>query len=138
MTTLIMKYVIVLQPYFERVWGWNSHSRNGDLESSETFEILEFDCRGQNTSYWGVLYIIKKLSKCRCWKWARMGHLDMYSTSYGKTKRRKLNWQFDSRPLKVGNRPDPTPMHANGVRYTVGKLSRRATSLLQTSPQLEV
>jgi len=36
-----------------------------------------------------------------------MGHLDIYSTSYGKKKGRESNWQFDSRPLKVGNRPDP-------------------------------
>jgi hypothetical protein len=112
MTTLIMKYVIVSQPYFERVWGWNSHSRNGDLESSGIFKILEFDCRGQNTSHWSVIYIIGKLSKCKCRKWACMGHLEIYSTSYGKTKGRESNWQFDSRPLKVGNRPDLTPMHA--------------------------
>jgi hypothetical protein len=33
--------------------------------------------------------------------------LDIYNTSYGKKKGRELNWQFDSWPLKVGNRPDP-------------------------------
>ncbi len=33
---------------------------------------------------------------------------------------------------------DPIPVCANGVRYTVGKLLRRATSLLQTSSQSEV
>ncbi len=27
-------------------------------------------------------------------------------TSYGQKKGRKSNWQFDSRPLKVKNRPD--------------------------------
>jgi hypothetical protein len=32
--------------------------------------------------------------------------LDICSTSYGKKKGRKSNCQFDSRPLKVGNRPD--------------------------------
>jgi hypothetical protein len=36
-----------------------------------------------------------------------MGHLDICSTSYGKKKGRKSNWQFDSRPLKVENRRDP-------------------------------
>jgi len=79
----------------------------GTWESSGTPKTLEFDCRGQNTSHWGVLYIIGKLSKCRCRKWARMGHLDICSTSYGKKKRRESNWQFDSRPLKVRNRLDP-------------------------------
>jgi len=29
-------------------------------ESSETPKTSEFDCRGQNTSHWGVLYIIWK------------------------------------------------------------------------------
>jgi hypothetical protein len=36
-----------------------------------------------------------------------MRHLDICSTSYGKKKGRESNWQFDSRPLKVENRPDP-------------------------------
>jgi hypothetical protein len=35
-----------------------------------------------------------------------MGHLDICSTSYVQKKGRESNWQFDSRPLKVGNRPD--------------------------------
>jgi len=76
-------------------------------ESSGTLKTLEFDFRGQNTLPWGVLYIIGKLSKCRCWKWPRMSHLDIYNTSYGKKKGWESNWQSDSRPLKVGNRPDP-------------------------------
>jgi hypothetical protein len=33
-------------------------------------------------------------------------HLDIWNTSYGQKKGRKSNWQFDSRPLKVGNWPD--------------------------------
>jgi hypothetical protein len=36
-----------------------------------------------------------------------MDHLDIYSTSYGKKKGRESNWQFDSRPLKIRNQPDP-------------------------------
>ncbi len=31
------------------------------------------------------------------------GHL---KTSYGQKKGQESNWQFDSRPLKVGNRPN--------------------------------
>jgi hypothetical protein len=34
-----------------------------------------------------------------------MSHLDIYNPSYGQKKGRESNWQFDSRPLKVGNRP---------------------------------
>jgi hypothetical protein len=44
--------------------------------------------------------------KCKCRKWACMSHLDIYSTSDDKKKGWESNWQFDSRPLKVGNRPD--------------------------------
>jgi len=79
----------------------------GDLESSGTPERLEFDSRGQNTSHWGVLGVIGKVLKFRCPKCPRIGHLDICSPSYGQKKGRESNWQFDSRPLKVGNRPLP-------------------------------
>jgi hypothetical protein len=95
------------QPYLKGLWGQNSHSQNWDLESFETLKISEFNCRDQNTLHWGVLYIIGKLAKCRCRKWACMGHLDICSISYGKKKGWESNWQFDSRTLKVENRPDP-------------------------------
>jgi len=36
-----------------------------------------------------------------------MSHSDIYSTSYGKKKGQESNWQFDSQPLKVRNRPNP-------------------------------
>jgi len=35
-----------------------------------------------------------------------MSHLDICNTSYGRKKGRESNCQFDSRPLKVENRPD--------------------------------
>jgi hypothetical protein len=79
----------------------------GDLESSETPKTFEFDNKGQNTSPWGVLGVIGKVLRCRCPKWPHMGHLDIYNPSYGQKKGRESNWQFDSRPLKVGNRPLP-------------------------------
>jgi hypothetical protein len=78
----------------------------GTWESTKTPKTSEFDFRGQNTSHWGVFYIIGKLSKRRCRNWAHMSYLDICSTSYGKKKGRELNWQFDSRPLKVGNQLD--------------------------------
>jgi hypothetical protein len=79
--------------------------KSGNLESSGTPENSEFDFWGQNTSHWSVLYTIGKVLKCRCPKWPRMNHLDICSPSYGQKKGRESNWQFDSRPLKVGNRP---------------------------------
>jgi hypothetical protein len=37
---------------------------------------------------------------------ARIAHLDIWNTSYGQKKGRELNWQFDSWPWNVKNRPD--------------------------------
>jgi hypothetical protein len=79
----------------------------GDLESSGTPECLGFDSKAQNTSHWGVLGVIGKVLKRRYRKWPRIGHLDIFRPSYGQKKGRESNWQFDSRPLKVGNRPLP-------------------------------
>ncbi len=110
----------------------------GTWEFAETPKTSEFDCRGQNTLHWGVFYIIGKLRKRRYRKWALMNHLKIFSTSYGKKKARESNWQCDSRPLKVGNRPDPTSVRAGEMQHTIGKLSTKAISLFQTSSQSEV
>jgi hypothetical protein len=89
------------------VWGWNSHSQKWELGVLRTPKNSELDCRGQNTSHWGVLYTVKKVLKCRCPKWPHRSHLDICNPSYGQMNGRESNWQFGSRPLKVGNRPDP-------------------------------
>ncbi len=53
-----------------------------------------------------------------------MGHLDIYSRSYGKKKGQESNWQFDSRPLKVKNRLDPSACSQNATHHwkTQGEL----------------
>ncbi len=79
--------------------------KSWDLESSETPECLELDSKRQNTSHWGVLGVVGKVLKRRYRKWPRIGHLDICSPSYGQKKVRESKWQFDSRPLKVKNRP---------------------------------
>jgi hypothetical protein len=76
-------------------------------ESFETPKNLELDCRGQNILPWGNLYIIGKFLKRKCRKWPRMNHSDTCITSYVWKKGRESNCKFDSRPLKVRNRPDP-------------------------------
>jgi hypothetical protein len=65
--------------------------KSGDLESSGTPENSELDCRGQNTSHWGVLYTVGKVLKFRCPKWPRMSHLDIYNPSYGQKKGQESN-----------------------------------------------
>jgi hypothetical protein len=89
------------------VWGHHSHSRKWDLRVLQDSRKLSFPLQGSKTLPWGVIYTVGKVLKCRCPKWPRMNHLDICSTSYGRKKGRESNWQFDSRPLKVGNQPDP-------------------------------
>ncbi len=77
------------------------------MESSGTPKNIELDFRGQISLHLSVLGFIRKVLKCRCPKWPRIGHLDICSPTYGQKKGRESNCQFDSRPLKVGNRPAP-------------------------------
>jgi hypothetical protein len=120
------------QPYFGQVWGWSpTLGKSEDLESSGTPECSEFDSKAQNTLHWGVLGVIEKVLKRRYWKWPRICHLNICRPSYGQKKGRESNWQFDSRPLK--SRIDIFPTSELRVRYVVGKMTTRATSLVQTS-----
>jgi hypothetical protein len=106
----------VVTPLWPSVGVKPNTSKVGDLESSGTPECLEFDSKAQNTSHWGVLGVIEKVLKRRYRKWPRIGHLDICSPSYGQKKGRESNWQFDSRPLKVGNRPLPDLRIESAIR----------------------
>jgi hypothetical protein len=97
----------VATPFWAKCEDETHTPKVGDLESSRTPATLELDIRRQNTSVWGVPYTVGKVLKCRCPKWPRMSHLDICSPSYGQKKGRESNWQFDSWPLKVENRPLP-------------------------------
>jgi hypothetical protein len=94
-------------PLWDKCEGEAHTPKSGKLESLGTPENSELDFRGQISSHSSFLYVIEKVLKCRCLKWPRMSHLDICSPSYGQKKGRESNWQFDSRPLKVGNRPLP-------------------------------
>jgi hypothetical protein len=76
------------------------------MESRWTSKTLKSNFRGQNSMACGVLYIIEKLLELKCLKWVRIAHLDIWNTSYGQKKGRESNYQFDSWPEKVKNRPD--------------------------------
>jgi len=91
-------------PLLGEVGGWNSHSQSwglGVLRDSRVFRIRQHRPKhlalGCSWCHW----------KGRCAKWPRIGHLDICTPSYGQKEGRESNWQFDSRPLKVGNRPLP-------------------------------
>jgi hypothetical protein len=98
---------IVTTPLWAKCEGEAHTPKSGKLEFYGTLKNSELDCRGQISSHLSVLGVIGKVLKCRCPKWPRMSHLDICSPSYGQKKGRESNWQFDSRPLKVGNRPLP-------------------------------
>ncbi len=83
--------MFVTTPLLEKCEDEIHTLKMGTWESTGTFKTSEFDCKGQNTSPWGVLYIIEKLSKHRCRKWACMSHLKICNTSYGKKKGRESN-----------------------------------------------
>jgi hypothetical protein len=125
----------------QRVWGNEpSHSQvNSHVGSwwewspKRTPKTSESVLRGQNSMACCALYNNGKLLKCRCLKWARIAHLNIWNTSYGQKKAWESNSResasFDSWPLKVGNRPLPDIRSESATQR--GKLSMRATTLLQ-------
>ncbi len=113
---LFVAILFVVTPLWPSVGVKPNTSKVGDFESFGTPKCLEFDSKAQNTSHWGVLGVIGKVLKRRYKKWPRIGHLDICSPSYGQKKGRESNWQFDSRPLKVGNRPLPNLWIESAIR----------------------
>ncbi len=90
------------------VWGnkpshsqVNSHCRS--WSPKWTPKSSERNYKGQNPLAWNVIYIIGKILKCIYLKWACIAHLSIWNTSYDQKKGQESNWQFDFRPLKVGN-----------------------------------
>ncbi len=77
------------------MWGWRftlpSEPPCWELSPSG-LPTLKSDYKSQDASHWRILYIIGKLLKCRCLKWARMTHLNICNTSYGKKKGRESIW----------------------------------------------
>jgi hypothetical protein len=98
---------LVATPLWAKCEGEAHTPKSGNLESSGT---------PKNSSHWGVLGVIGKVVKCRCLNRPRIGHLDICSPSYGQKKGRESNCQFDSRPLKVRNRPLPDVCSGSATR----------------------
>jgi hypothetical protein len=109
-------YMSVATPLWPSVRVKPNTSKVEDLESFGTPECSELDSKAQNTSHWSVLDVIGKVLKRTYRKWPRIGHLNICSPSYGQKKGRESNWQFDSRPLKVGNLPLPELRIESAIR----------------------
>jgi hypothetical protein len=84
-----------------RVWGWTltlpSELPSWELESWWTPKFVESDYKGQNPSPWRFFYIIGKLLKHKCLKWARITHLEIWNISYGQKKGQESNCHGKSR-----------------------------------------
>jgi hypothetical protein len=82
---------------YKRVWeNEPSHSQVlplWDFEFQWTPEFLGNDYRGQNPLDWRVLYIIRKLLKCKCLKCVCMTHLGLKTQVMTK---RKVGNQIDN------------------------------------------
>ncbi len=132
-------------PRVQRMWGNEpSHSQVnshvGSWSPERTLKSSERNCRGQISLPWRVFYIIGKVLKCRCPKWPRMSHLDVCSPSYGQKKGResKLSVWEKMTPDQKKSEIDPIYLASGDVPHIVGKISTRATTLLQTALQSEV
>jgi hypothetical protein len=99
--------LLVATPLWDKCEGEAHTPESGKLESFGTPKNSELEFRGQISLHSSVLYVIGKVLKCTCLKWPCVSHLDICNPSYGQKKGRESNWQFDSRPLKVRNRPLP-------------------------------
>jgi hypothetical protein len=78
-------------PGMHKMWGNEpSHSQvNSHVGSWSPKWIPESskrNGRGQNSLPWRVIYIIEKILKCKCLKWACIVHLNIWNTSYGQKK----------------------------------------------------
>jgi hypothetical protein len=95
----------VSQPHFGQVWGWSPTLPKLGIWSPPDSRMFRVRQQGPKHLAWKFSCVIGKVLKRRYRKWPRIRHLDICSRSYGQKKGRESNWQFDSRPLKVGNRP---------------------------------
>jgi hypothetical protein len=68
-----------------------SHSQVNFHFGSWSPEFFKNDFRGQNPLDWRVPYINEKFLECKCLKWVRMTHLDIWNISYGQKKGHEWN-----------------------------------------------
>ncbi len=72
--------------------GVQKNAKEWTLTLPSELPFWEGYCNGQSPLDWRVIYIIGKLLKHKCLKWARMTHLDIWNTSYGQKEGWKSNW----------------------------------------------
>jgi hypothetical protein len=124
------------QPHFEASVRMRLTPKSENLESSGTLATSELDCKGQNTLPWGILYTLERVQNVD----VENGLAWAIRTSAAQVMvERKAESQINSlTPDHKKSGIDLIPLCAGEVQHTVGKLLRRAISLLQTSFQSKV
>jgi hypothetical protein len=123
--------LLVLQPHFGQVWGWNSHSQSWGLPETQSL------IAGVKTPRIGMFLILLE----RSWNVDVQNGLTwvIWTSATQVMGKRRAGSQIGSlTPDHKKSGIDPIPTCDGGVRHGVGKHSRRATRLVWTSSRLEV
>jgi hypothetical protein len=127
---------IVATPLWSKCEDETHIPKSGNLESSRTPKNSELDCRGKKTRIEMFFVPLE-----RSWSLEVQNGLGwaIWRSAAQVMVERKVGSQIDSLTLDhLKSGIDPIPVCAGEVRHTLGKLSRRAKSLLQTSSQSKV
>jgi hypothetical protein len=128
--------ISVATPLWAKCEGEAHTPKSGNLESSGTPENSELELKGQNTSHCGFLGVIEKVLKCRCLTGLALA---IWTSSAQVMGKRRAGSQIGSlTPDHYKSGIDLFPTYVARVRHGVGKLSRRDTTLVQTSSRSEL
>jgi hypothetical protein len=105
-----------------------------ELETRWTPKFSESDCRGQNPLNWRVSYIIAKLLKCKCLKWLRMTHLDIWNKSYDQKK----SWESNSQSWDFCNFRAHNFVCRPSIEFDQSEVWSKVVALIESSPHLGV
>jgi hypothetical protein len=95
-------------PTFGRVWGWHLDSRNGDLGVLRDSQNLKVRLQGLKHFALGFFFIsLESYQSAYVENGLVLAIWTFVAQVMAKRKVESQNWQFDSRPLKVENWPDP-------------------------------
>jgi hypothetical protein len=123
-----------------KVWEWTFTFPNElpcwELESWWTPKSSKSDCKGQNPSPRGVIYIIEKLLKHRCLKWLSWP-IWTFKTQV-MVKRRVMSQTCSLTPNHRKSGIDSISLRASGIRHVVETLLTRVTTLIQTLSRSKV
>jgi hypothetical protein len=128
--------VSVATPLWAKCEGEAHTPKSGKLESYGTTENSELDCRGQTPRIWAFLVSLESSWSVDVQNGLAWAIWTSETQVMGKRRAGSQTGSLTPDHYKSGI--DLFPMCALRVRHGVGKLSSRATSLVQTSSRSEV